>query len=111
ATDYLIRDENLQVVGYDYPHPHDPWAMFDPPSLPKGLLPKVIEQFAFDRADIIGCDESGLAMSALTVCASAITDRIAVRMKRHDPRWHEATRLWVSLVGDPSIKKSPIINE
>lgn len=109
ATDYLIRDEQMTAIGYDYPYPHDPWAMFDPPALPRGLLPRVLEGFAFGRADIMGCDESGLAMAALTVCASAITDRIKLKMKRHDD-WYEATRMWVSLVGDPSIKKSPIIN-
>ncbi|MFC3205086.1 DUF3987 domain-containing protein [Aquamicrobium soli] len=110
ATDYLIRDANKNPIGFDYPSPHDPWAMFDPPELPMGLLPPVIESFARERADIIGCDESGLAMSALTVCAAAITDRIKIKMKRHD-HWRESTRIWLALVGNPSIKKSPIIKE
>ena len=30
-------------------------------------------------------------------------------MKRHDPQWREAARLWVGLIGEPSTKKTPII--
>jgi Protein of unknown function (DUF3987) len=88
--------------------PVDLWSTFNPPRLPRGLLPSVIEDFAFEEGATMGADPAGLAAAALAVCAAAIPDRIQLRVKRYG-RWNEATRLWVGLVGDPSTKKSPII--
>jgi hypothetical protein len=89
----------------------DLWGKFDPPPLPTGLLPLVIEQYAIAQAAMMGCDAGGLAMAALTVCAAVISDRIELQMKRHDPHWKEAARIWVALVGLPSTKKSPIMRQ
>jgi hypothetical protein len=89
--------------------PVDLWGQFDPPALPQGLLPKIIERFAHDEAELMGVDPSGLAMAALTVCAAALPDHTQLQVKRHDPNWLEAARLWVGLIGNPSTKKTPII--
>ncbi len=89
-------------------NPVDLWGSFDPPELPKGLLPKEIEDYAFAQARTMGADPGGVAMAALAVCAAAIPDRIKLLMKPGD-NWMEAARLWVALVGTPSTKKSPII--
>jgi len=88
--------------------PVDLWSTFDPPRLPRRLLPSVIEDFAFEQGATMGADPAGLAAAALAVCAAAIPDRIQLRVKQYSG-WNEATRLWVGLVGDPSTKKSPII--
>jgi hypothetical protein len=89
--------------------PVDLWGQFDPPPLPQGLLPKTIERFALEEADLMGVDPSGLAMAALAVCAAALPDHTKLQVKRHDPNWLEAARLWVGLIGNPSTKKTPII--
>ena len=85
------------------------WGTFQPPELPRGVLPKVIEDYAFAKGDLMGADPAGLAMAALGVCAAALSDKIRLRVKVHDPGWHESARLWIALVGEPSTKKSPII--
>lgn len=90
-------------------NPVDLWGNFDPPELPTGLLPEIIEQYACIEGANMGCDPAGLAMSALTICAGATSDQIKVRVKQHDRYWTEPARLWSALVGDPSTKKSPII--
>ena len=90
--------------------PVDLWAKFDPPTLPRGVLPEVIEEFAFDRGMTMGCDMSGIAVGALAVCAAAIPDDIKLQPKKHDTEWQEAARLWVALVGDPSTMKTPMIS-
>ncbi|MDF2811121.1 MAG: hypothetical protein K0S56_2152 [Microvirga sp.] len=92
------------------PEPIDPWAQHASPVLPPGLLPPVLEEFARTQAGIIGVDPGGVAAAALAVCAAAIPDRIKIRVKKHDDSWHESARLWVALVGNPSAKKSPVIN-
>jgi hypothetical protein len=85
------------------------WGQFDPPQLPAGLLPDVIERFAREEAELMGVDPGGLAMAALAVCAAALPDHTQLQVKRHDPNWLEAARLWVGLIGNPSTKKTPII--
>jgi hypothetical protein len=89
--------------------PIDLWNQFAVPELPRGLLPAQIEEYAFEQGAVMGCDPAGLAMSALTVCAAVIPDTIKLQVKRHDPNFLQAARLWTALVGDPSTLKSPII--
>jgi hypothetical protein len=88
--------------------PVDLWGRFDPPLLPTGLLPAVIENFAVEQGKVMGADPAGLAVGALAVCAAVISDRIRLKVKRHAD-WTEQARLWVAVVGDPSSKKTPII--
>ena len=90
--------------------PIDPWAEQRAPSLPPGLLPPVVDEFARAQAHVMGVDPGGVAMSALAVAAAALPDRIQLQVKRHDAGWKESARLWVALVGSPSAKKSPIIS-
>jgi hypothetical protein len=90
--------------------PVDLWAKFNPPSLPRGLLPPIIEDFAFDQGMAMGGDMSGIAMGALAVCAAAIPDKIQLQVKRHNTGWLESARLWVVLVGPVSSMKSPIMS-
>lgn len=93
----------------EIPRPVDPWAQRSHPTLPFGLLPAGIEDFARSQAEIMGVDAGGLAAAALAVCAAALPDRITLRVKRHD-EWEESARIWVALIGNPSAKKSPIIS-
>jgi hypothetical protein len=90
--------------------PVDLWAKFDPPTLPRGFLPDVIERFAYDQGMTMGADMAGVAVGALVVCAAAIPDKIKLQVKRHNPGWLESARLWAALVGPVSAKKSPIMN-
>jgi hypothetical protein len=89
--------------------PVDLWGKFEPPSLPRGLLPDVLERFAHDQGMDMGADMSGIAMSALAVCGAAIPDNVKLQVKRHHTGWLESARLWVALVGPPSSKKTPIM--
>lgn len=89
--------------------PVDLWGVFTPPTLKRGVLPKVLEDFAFTQGEQMGADPGGLAAAALCVCCAAIPDDVAVRVKRYDD-WRESARIWVALVGEPSTKKSPILS-
>jgi hypothetical protein len=102
------NDENEHASTEPSTAPVDLWNTFAAPPLPTGLLPKVIEDFAFEQGRLMGADPAGLALSALTVCAAAIPDRIKLKIKRHT-NWMESTRMWAGLVGDPSSKKTPMI--
>ena len=101
--------EQIPAEGTETIEPIDLWGQFDPPPLPTGLLPEVIEQFARQEGELMGADPCGLAMAALTVCAAALPDHTQIQVKRHDPNWLEAARLWTGLIGPPSTKKTPIM--
>jgi len=88
--------------------PVDLWAQHVPPPIPRGILPDIIERFAFARAEQMGVDAGGLAMAALTACAAVIRDSIKIKVKQHE-NWTESARIWTMLIGDPSFKKSPIM--
>jgi Protein of unknown function (DUF3987)/Bifunctional DNA primase/polymerase, N-terminal len=94
----------------EWPEPVDLWGSFEPPMLPKGILPSLIENFAFTEGENMVCDPAGLALAALTVAASVIPDTIQLRMKPKTNAWKESARLWTMLVADVSGKKTPILN-
>ena len=90
--------------------PVDLWGQFEPPPLPRGILPPVLESYVWPVAEQMGADPAGLGMTALIACAAAIPDTLCLQVKEHDPRWTESARIWVALVGLPSTKKSPILS-
>jgi Protein of unknown function (DUF3987) len=89
--------------------PIDLWGKFDPPLLPTGLLPEVIERFAVEESRLMGADASGLALGALAVCAGALSDRTQLQVKKYTRSWTESARIWVGLIGNPSTKKTRVI--
>lgn len=89
--------------------PVDLWGVLTPPELPRGVVPKVIEDYAFDIAAMHGTDPGANAMTALAVCAGVIPDSITVRVKQHDDDWRVRCCIWVGLVGPSSAKKSPML--
>ena len=89
--------------------PVDLWNKFAPPELPRGVLPKIIEEFAVLNGKQMGADPAGLAMGAVVTCAAAIPDQVRLKVKQHDD-WFESPRIWSALVGPPSTKKTPIID-
>jgi hypothetical protein len=91
------------------PDPIDLWAHYDTPPLPRGLLPAVIERYAFELAKVMGCDPAGLAMGALTICSAMIPDTIKLKVKQHSDGWDEEARLWTALVGNSASMKTPMI--
>lgn len=107
-ADSEANDNPVAVVWSS--EPVDLWQRYEAPAMPLELLPGPIGPFAKQAAYVMGVDPAGLAMAALTVCAAAITDEIALQVKRHDTGWRESARLWVGLVGAPSMKKSPILS-
>jgi hypothetical protein len=88
--------------------PIDLWGHFDPPALPRGVLPDLIERYAITMGELMGADPAGIAMAALTVCSGVIRDSIKLQVKRNSG-WTEEARLWCALVGGVSSMKSPIM--
>jgi hypothetical protein len=88
----------------------DPWERFIVPDFPLQVLPPTVQAYVESQSIIIGCDPAALAMATLTAFSGALDHRFAVKMMRNG-NWWEHPRLWTLLVGDPSRKKTPIIND
>jgi hypothetical protein len=88
----------------------DPWERYIVPEFPLHILPETVQRYVKSQSVLIGCDPAALAMAALTAFSGALDHRFAVKMMRNG-EWWEHPRLWTLLVGDPSRKKTPIINE
>ncbi|MBC8282690.1 MAG: DUF3987 domain-containing protein [Nitrospinae bacterium] len=90
-------------------NPIDIFGKLSLPDFPVDRLPSVLAEFVKDQSEIMGTDPALLAMPVIVACAAAIDDGLKVQVKRHDSTWQESARLWGALVGDPSIKKSPVL--
>ena len=112
-----VAGANILKLAPDAPEPEapevvdpvDPWASLDPPTLARGILPDVLEQFAFEQGQEMGADIGGIALAALVVCGAAIPDSVQVQVKRHNKGWLESARFWGWLVGLPSTMKTPVM--
>jgi uncharacterized protein DUF3987/Toprim domain-containing protein len=87
----------------------DPWQQLDLPAFPLDVLPPQIGEFITAQSIVIGCDASAFTMAVLGAFGGALDHRFAVRMMRHG-KWWASPRLWILLAGDPSCKKTPVIN-
>jgi hypothetical protein len=103
-------DATLTPDTFTHPDPYDFWGLLGVPEFPRDVVPSVIENFARQEAELMGCDPGGLAMAALSVAGTLISDRIKLRPKRHED-WEVLPRFWCALVGEPSTMKSPIIRK
>lgn len=115
TTESRSADDPEYAEGYASQQPSsdvapiDLWERFNPPSLQPGMLPDIIEQYALSQGRASGADPSGIAVAALAVCAAATADTIQLQVKKHNTGWKESARIWVAIVGDPSVKKTPMI--
>ena len=87
----------------------DPWETYIVPDFPLEILPAVVRRYVEQQSRVIGCDASALAMACLAGFSGALDHSFKIKMMRNGD-WHESARLWLLLVGDVSVKKTPIIN-
>lgn len=87
--------------------PTDLFSAFVVPPLANGLLPKVIEDHVFDLAEVINTDRAFGALTAVATVAGLLDDRIKIELNHG---YRESARLWCMCVGEPSTKKSPIMD-
>lgn len=89
--------------------PLDIFAEYPAPPLEPGMLPRVVEEYAFEHGELIGVSPAMIAIPALVACAAALHDGVKIQPKRYDAGWTESARLWCAVVGSPSVRKTPAI--
>jgi hypothetical protein len=83
-----------------------PVPLFDP----EKLLPPILHEWIMDEADRMPCPPDFIAATVLVALGAIIGARCAMKPKKFDP-WIIIPNLWGGIVGLPSAKKSPAINE
>jgi len=84
----------------------DPWERFVVPPFPLEILAPVLRDFVTSQARVIGVCTAGTAMATLAGVSAATSHRWSLKMMEHG-QWYAHPRLWVLLVGDPAVKKTP----
>lgn len=87
--------------------PTDLFTKFTAPPLQRGILPPVIEDHIFDLAEVINTDPAFGALTAISAVAGLLDDRIKIKIR---DGYYESARLWTMCCGEPSTKKSPIMD-
>lgn len=100
------HDIDDRAVRASWPVPVDLWIPIDPvPPLPRELLPRTVEAFAFGKPEVFS--PTALAAAALATCSIAASDNVRLVI---NPTWRESFRIWIALYGPSSAAKSPVIN-
>ena len=97
----------------DWPEPIDFFAVNEltgSPQLRADHVPECLYGFIFDTAARMGVEPAAVALGALVSCASVVTDDWRLQPKRFDSEWTEQPRIWGAIVGEPSIRKSPVLS-
>ncbi|WP_431266836.1 DUF3987 domain-containing protein [Dankookia sp. P2] len=79
------------------------------PVLHSDHVPDALAPFILDVAERMGVDPAMVALGALVALATVIHDDFRLQPKRHDDEWTESPRIWGAIVGDPSVRKSPVV--
>ncbi|MBK1660751.1 DUF3987 domain-containing protein [Paracraurococcus ruber] len=74
-------------------------------------VPDVLWPFITDISERVGADPTMVALCALVSLSGAIHDKWVLQPKRYDYSWTVSARLWGTIIGDPSVKKSPAIKD
>ena len=87
----------------------DPDERVGSPLLPAGELHPSLERYVDYRAKTLGATRSAIAMSSLAAVIAAVDQSSRITMMRHTD-WQVPPRIWMMLIGDPSTKKSPVLD-
>ncbi len=91
--------------------PLDLLSKFNPMEFPVEILPPVLRDVTREQSELIGSDPAIFALSALVVCASAISDKLKIQPKQLDSTYTDSARLWGAIMGPPSTRKTPAIGK
>jgi hypothetical protein len=109
AADFTAVDiaNGPSPADKDWRDPADLWAEeSEPPSLPPGMLPHIVEEFAVDRGLRLGVEPGAVAVSFLTSLGSLVSAGNELQMRQLDPQWTVKPVMWAMLIGDPGTNKS-----
>lgn len=80
------------------------------PDLPIDCIPEPFQSYVKSTAERIGTPVMAAFVGAMAAAQAVLDSRITIQPKPQDPSWTERTCIWMALIGDPSVKKTPAID-
>lgn len=79
------------------------------PVLTPDMVPSRIWDFARDTSHRMGVNTAAIALSCVGAASGAVRYGWRVQPKLRDTTWRQSPILWIALTGQPSVKKTPVI--
>lgn len=107
------RSHAEAVGAAEWPQPTDFWAGVEGtlPEMPPDLMPAAFQDYASHEAETMGADRGIFWAGLIGFCCGALSDAHKLQIKPDNPRWLQAARLWLCVVGSPSTKKTAVLKE
>ncbi|BBZ98229.1 hypothetical protein BRDID11004_08620 [Bradyrhizobium diazoefficiens] len=91
----------------EWGEPADVWMdETNPPDLPPGVVPAIIEAAARDDARRLGIEPGASAAARIVALGSLVPAGNQMQMRQHDTGWTVRPVLWMGLFGPPGSNKS-----
>ena len=102
---------SAEAPNLTWDEPTDLWAgKSEPANLPPGVVPEIVERFAFDRGRRLGVEPGAPAACVINVLASAISAANTLQMRQKDPHWTVKPILWTAIIADSGSNKSATLD-
>ena len=82
----------------------------EPPDLPDGVVPEIVERFARDRSRRLGVEAGAPAACLITALAAAISARNSLQVRQKDPLWKVKAILWTTILAPSGSNKSATLS-
>ena len=107
------KGSTAQPTGADteWGEPADVWMdETNPPDLPPGVVPAIVEAAARDDARRLGIEPGASAAARIVALGSLVPAGNQMQLRQHDTGWTVRPILWMGLFGDPGKNKSATLS-
>jgi hypothetical protein len=100
-------DRAQDVAAMEWGEPADVWMdETNPPDLPQGVVPAIVEAAARDDARRLGIEPGASAAARIVALGSLVPAGNQMQMRQRDTGWTVRPVLWMGLFGPPGSNKS-----
>ena len=100
-----------EQTAQEWEDPTDFWTgESEPPDLPEGVVPEIVERFARDRGRRLGVEAGAPAACLITSLAAAISARNNLQVRQKDPLWTVKPILWTAIIAPSGSNKSATLS-
>ena len=104
-------DPTVPESSYEWGEPANFWLeSSEPPNLPPGIVPDLIERFTRDHGRRLGVEPGALAAPMIAAMGSLVHASNEIQARQKDTQWTERAILWAMSIGASGSKKTPMLS-